>query len=62
MLTKVLGRVDYLPTYQAMQAFTEARGADTPDELDPADPRAPHLDIYHWLTWMQDSLVQALAP
>ncbi|MDI9952666.1 DUF2017 domain-containing protein [Rhodococcus sp. NM-2] len=36
--------------------------ADTPDELDPADPRAPHLDIYHWLTWMQDSLVQALAP
>lgn len=36
--------------------------ADTPDELDPADPRAPHLDIYHWLTWMQDSLVQVLAP
>ncbi len=30
---KVLGRVDYLPTYQAMQAFTEARTADTPDEL-----------------------------
>ncbi|MCQ4118673.1 oxidative stress transcriptional regulator AosR [Rhodococcus tibetensis] len=36
--------------------------ADTPDELDPDDPRAPHLDIYHWLTWMQDSLVQVLAP
>jgi lipoyl(octanoyl) transferase len=33
MLVKVLGRVDYLPTYQAMQAFTQARGADTPDEL-----------------------------
>ena len=25
--------VEYLPTYQAMQAFTEARGDDTPDEL-----------------------------
>jgi hypothetical protein len=36
--------------------------ADTPDHLDPADPRAPHLDVYHWLTWMQDSLLQALAP
>jgi lipoyl(octanoyl) transferase len=33
MQLKVLGRVDYLPTYQAMQAFTEGRGADTPDEL-----------------------------
>ena len=28
-----LGRVDYLPTYEAMQAFTAARTADTPDEL-----------------------------
>lgn len=28
-----LGPVDYLPTYQAMQAFTAARGPDTPDEL-----------------------------
>lgn len=36
--------------------------ADTPDHLDPSDPRAPHLDVYHWLTWMQDSLLQALAP
>ncbi|WP_282785431.1 MULTISPECIES: DUF2017 domain-containing protein [unclassified Nocardia] len=36
--------------------------ADTPDMLDPDDPRAPHLDVYHWLTWMQDSLLQALAP
>jgi lipoyl(octanoyl) transferase len=33
MQVKVLGRVDYLPTYQAMQAFTEARTPDTPDEL-----------------------------
>ncbi len=28
-----LGRVDYLPTYEAMQAFTAARAPDTPDEL-----------------------------
>ena len=33
MVTKALGRVDYLPTYEAMQAFTATRGADTPDEL-----------------------------
>ncbi len=33
MLIKHLGRVDYEPTAQAMQAFTEARLADTPDEL-----------------------------
>jgi hypothetical protein len=36
--------------------------ADTPEVLDDDDPRAPHLDVYHWLTWMQDSLVQALHP
>lgn len=28
-----LGRVDYLPTYQAMQDYTAQRGADTPDAL-----------------------------
>lgn len=28
-----LGRVEYEPTWRAMQAFTAARGADTPDEL-----------------------------
>ena len=33
MQVKVLGRVDYLPTYQAMAAFTEGRGPDTPDEM-----------------------------
>jgi lipoyl(octanoyl) transferase len=29
----VRGRVEYLPTYEAMQAFTAARGAATTDEL-----------------------------
>lgn len=34
---------------------------DMPDELPDDDPRAPHLGVYHWLTWMQESLVTALA-
>jgi lipoyl(octanoyl) transferase len=33
MQVKVLGRVDYLPTYHAMAAFTDGRTADSPDEL-----------------------------
>lgn len=33
MELRVLGRADYLPTYRAMQEFTSARSADTPDEL-----------------------------
>ncbi len=33
MLPKMRGRVDYLPTFEAMQAFTAARTAQTPDEL-----------------------------
>ena len=33
MQTRHLGRVDYLPTYAAMQAFTAARTPDIPDEL-----------------------------
>ncbi len=33
MQIRQLGRVDYLPTYEAMQAFTASRGADTADEL-----------------------------
>src|SRR3990167_8137183 len=28
-----LGRIDYLPTYEAMQVFTAARTPETPDEL-----------------------------
>jgi lipoyl(octanoyl) transferase len=33
MRTAVRGRVEYLPTYEAMQAFTAQRGESTPDEL-----------------------------
>lgn len=36
--------------------------ADTPDYLPDDDPRAAHLGVYHWLTWMQDSLLQAVSP
>jgi lipoyl(octanoyl) transferase len=32
-IVKRLGRVDYEPTFQAMQAFTAARTPETPDEL-----------------------------
>ena len=32
---------------------------DMPDELPPDDPRTPHLGVYHWLTWVQESLIQA---
>ncbi|MCU0774933.1 MAG: lipoyl(octanoyl) transferase LipB [Ideonella sp.] len=33
MQIRVLGRVDYLPTVEAMRRFTELRGPDSPDEL-----------------------------
>lgn len=32
-ILKNLGQVDYLPTMEAMQAFTDARTDDTPDEI-----------------------------
>ena len=40
---------------------TLAVSEDMPDELPDDDPRAPHLGVYHWLTWMQESLVSALS-
>ena len=33
MDTKILGFAPYLPTWEAMQAFTAERSADTPDQL-----------------------------
>jgi len=35
---------------------------DMPDELPPSDPRAPHLAVYHWLTYVQETLVHAVTP
>ncbi|HKN95474.1 MAG TPA: DUF2017 domain-containing protein [Pseudonocardiaceae bacterium] len=34
---------------------------DMPDQLPDDDPREPHLEVYHWLTWVQESLVQAMS-
>lgn len=34
---------------------------DMPEELPSDDPRAPHLGVYHWLTYLQESLIQAMA-
>ena len=32
-LLKWLGRAEYEPTWRAMQAFTEQRGPETPDDI-----------------------------
>lgn len=32
---------------------------DMPEELPADDPRASHLGVYHWLTFVQDALVQS---
>jgi hypothetical protein len=34
---------------------------DSYREPDPRDPEAPRLALYHWLSWLQDEVVQALA-
>jgi len=34
---------------------------DMPDELPEDDPRSSHLGVYHWLTWVQESLVTAVS-
>jgi hypothetical protein len=31
---------------------------EMPEELPPDDPRSSHLGVYHWLTFVQDALVQ----
>jgi hypothetical protein len=31
---------------------------DMPEDLPVDDPRAAHMGVYHWLTYVQDSLVQ----
>lgn len=33
---------------------------DTPDQLPPDHPHAAHLDVYHWLTVIQELLVEAM--
>jgi hypothetical protein len=31
------------------------------DELDPSDPRLPHLELYGYLSWLQEQAVAALS-
>lgn len=33
---------------------------DMPEQLPADDPRSGQLNVYHWLTWMQDSLLRVL--
>jgi hypothetical protein len=33
----------------------------TYEAFDPGDPEAPRLALYHWLSWLQEEVVQALA-
>ncbi len=35
-------------------------GPDTPDHLPDGHPMAQHLDVYHWLTFLQECLVLGL--
>jgi Domain of unknown function (DUF2017) len=66
------GRVELAPQQaeQWLTAINDVRLAlgvalevteDMPEGLPPDDPRADHLPVYHWLTWLQDSLVGVLA-
>ena len=34
---------------------------ETYGSFDPNDPDAPRLALYHWLSWLQEEVVQALA-
>lgn len=55
LLVRELGRARYLDTWRAMQAFTDQRGADTPDELwvlehEPVFTLGMNADPAHLLT------------
>jgi hypothetical protein len=34
---------------------------DRADEIGPEDPRSPYIEVYHWLAFLQESLVRALS-
>ena len=34
---------------------------DRVDEIEPDDPRAAYVDVYHWLAFLQETLVRALS-
>jgi len=34
---------------------------DRVEEIAPDDPRAAYIDVYHWLAFLQETLVRALS-
>lgn len=34
---------------------------DMPEDFGDDDPRSPHLGVYHWLSWLQENLLQAIS-
>lgn len=38
----------------------DTSATDIPEFVPEGDPRSAHLDVYHWMTFMQDSLCTAL--
>jgi hypothetical protein len=65
------GRIELAPPQaeQWLSAVNDVRLAlgvalevteDMPEHLPADDPRADHLPVYHWLTWLQDSLVTTM--
>ena len=54
----MLGALTFLPTY--MQFVDGVSATDIPEDVPDDDSRSAQLDVYHWLTFMQDSLCSAL--
>ena len=47
-----------------IEGTNKARSAKRPLWLGPfdtADPEAPRLALYHWLSWLQEEVVQAMS-
>ncbi|TAG32497.1 MAG: lipoyl(octanoyl) transferase LipB [Polaromonas sp.] len=65
MEIRQLGRVDYLPTYEAMQAFTAARNTDTPANTELTDKNGlygnVHADDQLWICEHPAVYTQGLA-
>ena len=58
VLVRDLGRRAYEPVWHAMQAFTDARDADTEDELWLVE----HEPVFYYITTMNENYVQPAMP
>ena len=47
-------------TTSASCSASGSRSPKTVDDIDPSDPRAGGFAMYHWLTWLQGDLIEAL--